>query len=328
MFFCPFVIILENKKNLQGQTMAACGSLEHIFEKPLPENPTFLESLSPWKHIKSMKTIDDSSFTELFGELHFKENRVHSPHETSPPSSSPFLQSSPSSSLSSNSPSASPGIDIPKRDNNESSSVHQEKNQSSTSSYYPSSQKKQYKHSDSFSSMNSESLSLCTEGLGFESFDDVEDLVKTDVCNNEWQHQDERKSFTRNTHTENHRGESKRSRTSRGPFPPPISCIGRSGKPWVCFKSYRQDGRFILKEIRIPTQEFLHACRENGRLKLQFIHSDDEILEEDEDNIEEQNEDTGNNDDDKQEHPRNEREGRNGDQIVETRDCNIVQGSS
>lgn len=74
-------------------------------------------------------------------------------------------------------------------------------------------------------------------------------------------------------------------------FPPPISCIGRTGKPWVCFKSYRNNGRFILKEVRIPTQEFLHACREDGRLKLQFIQSDDETIEEDDEEEEEGSDD-------------------------------------
>ncbi|KAK6163527.1 hypothetical protein DH2020_000391 [Rehmannia glutinosa] len=271
--------------------MAACGSLEHIFEKPLPENQTFLESLSPWKHIKS---IDESSFTELFGELHFKENNnnnhvAHSPESSSSPSSS-------SSSLSSGPAfSARPGIDIPQKHNN-----FQNKNDPK-SSYHPTSQKKQYKHSDSFSSMNSESLSLCTEGLGFESFGDVEDVLKND----HHVHQGQRK---RNLQTENHY---KISATSRGEFPPPISCIGQSGKPWVLFKSYRQDGRFILKEIRIPTQEFLHACREDGRLRLQFIQSDDEILEED-DEEDEKNEDD---------------EGKIGEQSLENRDCNC-NGSS
>ncbi|KAK4440601.1 hypothetical protein Salat_0395000 [Sesamum alatum] len=306
--------------------MAACGSLEHIFEKPLPENPTLLESLSPWKHIKSMKAIDDSSFTEIFGELHFKESHVHAPHES--PSSS-----SRSSSLSSNSmtfwPDANPGIgiDAPRRDNN-GISAHQERSKNPTSSYYSSGQKKQYKDSDSFSSMNSESLSLCTEGLGFESSDDVEDLLRHDVCNNGSQNQEERKTCTRNnSHTQNHHGsESKKSGTSRGVFPPPISSIGQSGKPWVCFKSYREDGRFILKEVRIPTQEFLHACREDGRLKLQFIQSDDEALDDedededdDEENIEEQNEDTGiDNDDCRPEHHRNGQEEENGEGIEET----------
>ncbi|KAK3023632.1 hypothetical protein RJ639_044751 [Escallonia herrerae] len=262
--------------------MAACGGLQHIFDKPLPGNPTLLESLSSWKHIKSMKSLDESSFTEIFGELHCKEN----PDSVS---SSP-LPLSTSSSLSS-----SPGIEkLINKDKNDAP-----KNSKSTvSGYYPSNQKK-YRHSDSFSSMNSDSLSMCTEGLGFESSDDVEDL-KNDISI-DWQHHEERtSSATKHMSTEVFSGETKRSRTSGGKFPPPISCIGRSGKPWVCFKSYRHSGRFILKQVRIPTQEFLHACREDGRLKLQFIQSDDEIPEggEEEEDDDEENKEKGDDDHD------------------------------
>ncbi|XP_041992958.1 protein FANTASTIC FOUR 1-like [Salvia splendens] len=209
--------------------MAACGGIEQIFEKPLPESQNFLEALSPWKHIKGLK-----SNTELFGELHFKE--THS----------------------------------------SSSSVGDIKR--GRGGYYPPSGRG--KHNQSFSS---DSLSLCTEGLGFESFDDVEETSKHGefCCREVREHRDGERSVARDL--EKQRGES--ARASRAAFPPPISCIGRSGKPWVWFKSYREDGRFILKEIRIPTQEFLHACREDGRLQLRFVQSDDEdeaVGEEDE----------------------------------------------
>ncbi|CAL5423987.1 unnamed protein product [Camellia sinensis] len=242
--------------------MAACGSLQHIFEKPLPENPTLLESLSSWNHhIKSSEPIEDSSFTEIFGELHFKEN---------PESSSPSLTYLNSQSR-------------PKTDNNTKN----------PSDYFSSSHGKQYNHnnSESFSSMNSESLQLCTEGLGFESSDDVEDLKTSD-----WENQEKRIRLIEKNPTENI--ELKKTRTSGSGFPPPISCIGESGKPCVCFKSYREDGRFVLKEIRIPTQEFLHASREDGRLKLQFFKSDDEIVGEDEDEDEDEEEEVDEFDDD------------------------------
>ncbi|KAL0370193.1 UNVERIFIED_CONTAM: hypothetical protein Sangu_0337400 [Sesamum angustifolium] len=106
---------------------------------------------------------------------------------------------------------------------------------------------------------------------------------------------------------------------SLGAFPPPISCIGQCRKPWVCLKSFREDGRFILKEIRIPTQELLHACRENGRLKLQFIQPDDEASEEEANYkyIEENNKHTG-------------KKGRNQDEEgedenVEKSNCNVAR---
>ncbi|XP_047940300.1 protein FANTASTIC FOUR 1-like [Salvia hispanica] len=194
--------------------MAACGGIEQIFEKPLPESQNFLEALSQWKHINR---VDESSFTELFGELHFKETPVG---------------------------------DIER----------------GRGGYAPPSGRR--KHNQSFSS---DSLSLCTEGLGFESFDDVEETSRHEefCCREVGRHGDGERSVARDL--EKQRGES-----ARAAFPPPISCIGRSGKPWVWFKSYREDGRFILKEVRIPTQEFLHACREDGRLQMRFVQSDDE----------------------------------------------------
>jgi len=129
-----------------------------------------------------------------------------------------------------------------------------------------------HKNSDSFPSLSCESLQLCTEGLGFESSDDVEDLK--DGTNESWETFKEKEGVKRYVI----------SRVSE--YPPPISSIGRSGKPWVCFKSYRSEGRFVLEEIRIPTHEFLHACREDGRLKLNFVHPDDELSEEEDADVE------------------------------------------
>ncbi|CAI8582879.1 unnamed protein product [Vicia faba] len=62
-------------------------------------------------------------------------------------------------------------------------------------------------------------------------------------------------------------------------YPPPISCIGRSGKLCVSFVSYRNNGRFVLKQVQIPTRDFLHAHREDGRLTLHFVQHDGEEQE-------------------------------------------------
>ncbi|GLT82000.1 hypothetical protein SLE2022_004170 [Rubroshorea leprosula] len=204
--------------------MAAYGSLQHIFDNPLPESPTLLESLSTWNQIKSVKNPVDPqpSLTEIFGELYFKEDPL--------------------------TPSYSYG-DCHKR-------------------------------SEGLSVMNSESLQLCTEGLGVESSDDiVEDLRE------ERRSPEERLNVKCSKNMETGRsllcGEFRRSRTSGGgTFPPPISCIGESGKPWFWFKPHRKDGRLVLREVRIPTREFLHSWREDGRLKMHFVHPNDEILEE------------------------------------------------
>ncbi|KAM7522591.1 hypothetical protein LguiA_012493 [Lonicera macranthoides] len=258
--------------------MAACGSLQHIFDKPLPpENRSMLDSLSSWKPIQTMKSKSSSvdeppSFTEIFGELHFQENpdtTASSPINLSPATSFPSTSFMTALSTS--------GIKELK-DNNTGSNIINNINHcksKSESNYFPTKHTR-HNHSNSFSSINSDSLSICTEGLGFESSDDVEDYIENDWKQEGW------RSFSKHKPLEYPLCTLKRSRTCGSHFPPPISSIGSSGKPWVCFKSYRHSGRFILKEVRVPTQEFLHACREDGRLKMQFIHSDDEIAEEEE----------------------------------------------
>ncbi|URE13915.1 hypothetical protein MUK42_24450 [Musa troglodytarum] len=72
--------------------------------------------------------------------------------------------------------------------------------------------------------------------------------------------------------------------TSREGFPPPISTIGRGGvKPWVCLKSFKEDGRLVLKKIKLPT--CLQATRENGRLLLQLAHPKNKDVAEQEEKL-------------------------------------------
>lgn len=197
-----------------------------------------------------LKPTDHSSFTEIFGELHFKESFV------------PHSFSSLSSLTESNSPSSNDLWKEPSSNGeHECSSFHRKSN--------------------SFSSTNSESLQLCTEGLGYESLDDVEDL-KGGMDGEEWQREDEgERSLNKQIQYPNLKpGMICRTKTANmEDFPPPISCMGKSGKPWVGFKSYRYGGRFILKEVRVPTHEFLHASRENGRLKLHILVSNEQTRE-------------------------------------------------
>uniref|UniRef100_A0A7N1A3R1 FAF domain-containing protein n=1 Tax=Kalanchoe fedtschenkoi TaxID=63787 RepID=A0A7N1A3R1_KALFE len=248
--------------------MAACGKIQHMFDKPLPDNSTLIESLS-WNHINSMNThVHQSSFTEIFGELYFKEVADSPSFAVSSPSSpsSTSLSSSPASSTC-----ASPEQE-PEKEKHDSKSNEQTRKLSPLNSF---SSKCCVGSpgiiSDGFSSMSSESLQLCTEGLGFESSGNSDDPETQDYLQDLG-----RSRAAKHSLLESSSGETKRSRIRRGPFPPPISCIGKSGRPWVWFKSYKQDGRFILKEIRIPTQECLHASREDGRLKLHFVHEEEE----------------------------------------------------
>ncbi|CAN1171365.1 Protein FANTASTIC FOUR 3 [Linum perenne] len=224
--------------------MAACRSFQHIFDKQLPETPSLLETLSsPWSQLKPVKPPhDQASFTELFGELHFKESTTS--HTASPSSLLDFAAA----------PKQLPDL-------------------FSANLKLP-----PHPYHLGGSKLGDGSLQLCTEGLGSESFADSEDISA------DWKHDEEKRSTRGSAIVVKHSSlcrDFRRSRSSsEGGFPPPISCISKTGKPWVCFKSSRQDGRFVLTEVKIPTQEFLTACRENGRLTLKFIQPDNEIVEE------------------------------------------------
>ncbi|KAI3995536.1 hypothetical protein MKX01_023281 [Papaver californicum] len=167
-----------------------------------------------------------------------------------------------------------------------------------------------------FLSKKPESLKLCTEGLGFESSDEVENSKSQSV--DDWKHGNEVVSVETDSSSDNlsemgttkypssgnlseghiiknssseNLSELRRTRSLGRNFPPPISCIGRNGKPWVCLKSFRYSGRFVFKEIKIHTKEVLHACREDGRLTLHLVvPNDEEILEGEEEEIEEEEE--------------------------------------
>ncbi|CAL0332141.1 unnamed protein product [Lupinus luteus] len=228
--------------------MAACGSLQHMFDDLLPENQALLETLS-WNQIKTLD-IEQSpnSFTEIFGEPHFNESPL--------PSFSSLSEGTTSSS----------SIEI--------NINHNEDLESSPFTKQPPiiNHRNRHKSSDSFSSLSSESLQLCTEGLGFESSEDLKSELSE--C---WQTREIEKEGAKKRPTSEDKYCKRRSRVvSRGGFPPPISCIGR-----VFFRSYKTNGRFVLEEIRIPKHEFFRAYREDGRLKLQLVQSNDyEFLEE------------------------------------------------
>jgi hypothetical protein len=59
----------------------------------------------------------------------------------------------------------------------------------------------------------------------------------------------------------------RRTRSGRA-FPPPISVIGKGGRPWLCLRAHREGGRLVLRQMRLPSQELLQPCKEDGRFKL------------------------------------------------------------
>lgn len=236
--------------------MAADGGLRRLFEKPLPENPTLLEALSAWNRVQPKRPVDPTSFTEIFGELHFQEKQQQQPDHVArlprPPPPPPVRAATVSSSS---------WIDAAEKSKDDSSL---------DALLRPPKPAPTLKRSASFSmkkSPSASSLLLCTEGLGSESTvdvlrDDDDELAAA------FRHQVETRNDADVVDANQEEKENQRPPPS---FPPPIRSISvRGGKPSVCFRSFRAEGRFVLVEVVIPGKELLRASREGGRLRLQF----------------------------------------------------------
>jgi len=258
----------SREKQVMAAPMASDNSgLRRLFEKPLPENPTLLEALSAWnRNTHPNKPIDPSSFTEIFGELHFQEKQ---PERTVlPPAPVPVPASRPASWLDI----ATAAEAEKSKDDSSLDALLRPKPAASTVATV--------KRSASFClKKSSASLLLCTEGLGSESTVDADDMFKDGDAEAE-------AAALKGTETGGGDGdaaaagdaeviEATKGEEERQPktFPPPIRSIGRGGKPYVCFRSFREDGRFVLLEVVIPGKEFLQATREGGRLRLQFANA-------------------------------------------------------
>uniref|UniRef100_A0ACD5Y575 Uncharacterized protein n=1 Tax=Avena sativa TaxID=4498 RepID=A0ACD5Y575_AVESA len=244
--------------------MAADGGLRRLFEKPLPENPTLLEALSAWNRVHPKRPVDPASFTEIFGELHFQEKQqqqqqadhvARTGHLPPPPRPPPPPPPPPRVATASSS-----WIDVASEKSKDDLSLD--------ALLRPPKPAPTVKRSASFSlkkSPSASSLLLCTEGLGSESTFDVLRDDEDDVLAAALRRQDETR--------DDDAGAAKEEENQRPPpsFPPPIRSIsGRGGKPSVCFRSFRAEGRFVLVEVVIPGKELLQASREGGRLRLQF----------------------------------------------------------
>lgn len=227
---CPLSLPTSNqKKNIEESKfsvssspspMAAYGSFHRIFENPRQDKTpkSFLETLSSsssWNPIKGLHVTDHDEtppFTEIFGELHFREP-AHSSY-------------------------------------------------------------------DKTSAENS-SLQLCTEGLGSESYYDLEDEKVNDNCNGNGngEEDDDEIEVKGKDNGSSDEEECGPRRKERREYPPAMARMS--------FKAYREEGRFVLEEVRIPRREFLRAIRENGRLRLKLVQPEDD-QDEDEDEEEEE----------------------------------------
>ncbi|CAM0950057.1 unnamed protein product [Alopecurus aequalis] len=243
--------------------MAADGGLRRLFEKPLPENPTLLEALSAWSRVHPKRPVDPASFTEIFGELHFQEKQQQLDHVARagvlPPAPRPPPPPTPPRAAAA----SSSWMDVASEKSKDDLSLD--------ALLRPPKPAPTVKRSASFSmkkSPSASSLLLCTEGLGSESTVDVLRDDEADVLAAALRHQEETPDDGGGMAKEEEEKENQRPPPS---FPPPIRSIsGRGGKPSVCFRSFRAEGRFVLVEVVIPGKELLQASREGGRLRLQF----------------------------------------------------------
>lgn len=245
---------------------AADGALRRLFEKPLPENPSLLEVLAACSnHIHHKKhllpAVDPASFTEIFGELHFHE-KPEARFVLPPPPPAPARGATTVSWL----------------DAADRQAAEKSKDDSSLDALLrpPKPASFSLKKSASFClKKSSASLLLCTEGLGSESTVDSDDMVKGDggdaaLSPGKEATAEEGQATFGDAGTWLLGGSKDKEPPS---FPPPIRSIGRGGKPCVCFRTSREDGRFVLTQVVIPGKELLHASREGGRLRLRFANA-------------------------------------------------------
>ncbi|KAJ0266567.1 hypothetical protein HA466_0005500 [Hirschfeldia incana] len=172
--------------------MAAYRSFHQIFEHQIQNNTTkslldTLSSPSSWNPIPIKGHHDETPpFTEIFGELHFRES----------------------------------------------------------------------------STAENSSLQLCTEGLGSESYYELEDGKVN--CNKSAEGNDIKGKEDKVSSDEECGPREK----ERREYPPAMTRMS--------FKTYREEGRLVLEEVKIPRREFLRASREDGRLRLKLVQAEDE----------------------------------------------------
>lgn len=199
---------ISNSHFLLSPSMAAYGSFHRIFENPRQDKTPkslldTLSSSSPWNPIKGHHVThhdETPPFTEIFGELHFRESS-HSSYEKT--------------------------------------------------------------------SAENSSLQLCTEGLGSESYYDLDDgKVNVNVnCNGNGKDHDDGENEVKGNNVRRDEEWGPR-RKERREYPPAMTRMS--------FKTYREEGRLVLEEVRIPRREFLRASREDGRLRLKLVQPEEE----------------------------------------------------
>ncbi|KAG9457204.1 hypothetical protein H6P81_001712 [Aristolochia fimbriata] len=128
----------------------------------------------------------------------------------------------------------------------------------------------------SSSSLSQKSLEICTESLGSETGSDG---FSSDFdCYSSSEEEDEQQQQQQTLVKEIpvlpkcvFSAPSSRRCPPRS-FPPPLPSISRrDGAPRIHMRPHRKDGRLVLEAVPVPTQNCLHAERQDGRLLLTLI---------------------------------------------------------
>ncbi|XP_042407097.1 protein FAF-like, chloroplastic [Zingiber officinale] len=142
----------------------------------------------------------------------------------------------------------------------------------------------------SSSSLSQRSLKICTESLGSEtgsddffSFGDGSDLdLEFGEDENEEEVEDVSVAVAAEEAAERPRGKELTSvnyhcsismRSPVRSFPPPLPSISQRDGRCIHMRPHRRDGRLVVEAVSVPSQNYLHAQRVDGRLLLSFIEA-------------------------------------------------------
>lgn len=112
-------------------------------------------------------------------------------------------------------------------------------------------------------------LMLCTEYLGFESYD-------MRMSDNEVENKMTCLAEEENERVETRRRKTKKNvvapaRETKREFPPPLSSLNSRGQRSFYLRPVRKEGRLELTQVMIDRPEIFHASREDGRLRLHLV---------------------------------------------------------
>lgn len=120
----------------------------------------------------------------------------------------------------------------------------------------------------SSSTLSTQSLEMCTEGLGSETgSNNVDDEIMADLSSLSCEIQ------TSTTSSSSRRGRIQRSREYLASFPPPLTLI--SGTDGIQLRPHREGGRLVLKAVAFSHKSCFRAERTDCRLRLFSLSKDD-----------------------------------------------------